>query len=326
MSDFQKEYSTVRENGIGFYEQRRGLIEVSGGEAVQFLNGLVTVDVGKMSGATWLPTAFPNAQGRLLALARVSRFGFPDTENEFFKADKFIFETEAATYEKILQNLSRFTMAGDFHVRDLTADYTCLSLHGNDFKNSIDQNHPVEIASDIDAERAFYIHGWRGEGLDFFVPTDKREDFIDDWKKKGAIEISDGTREVLRIENGLPLYGVDVDETTIVPEINVPDLVSYQKGCYIGQEIIARIHFRGHVAKQLTGLVLAEPVDANDLKNAEIKSIDGKNAGRVTSAAFSPQLSQTIALAFVRYDFLAAGTELKIDEATAKVTNLPFVE
>ncbi len=73
-----------------------------------------------------------------------------------------------------------------------------------------------------------------------------------------AVEISDEIYEILRIENGVPRYGVDMDETTIVPELGLEGLISYNKGCYIGQEIIARIYFRGHVAKQLRGLVLSD--------------------------------------------------------------------
>ena len=146
---------------------------------------------------------------------------------------------------------------------------------------------------------------------------------------ENAVEISDELYEILRIENGLPLYGVDMDETTIVPELDLPDAISYSKGCYIGQEIIARIHFRGHVAKKLTGLILreAEPeAVATGLIGQDLKSSDGKSAGKITSVTFSPKLQKTIALAYVRYEFLSEGTELKVGDLTATVKSLPFVE
>ena len=117
----------------------------------------------------------------------------------------------------------------------------------------------------------------------------------------------------------------DMDETTIVPELGLDGLISYNKGCYIGQEIIARIHFRGHVAKQLRGLVLTDS-SQSPAGTEELKSADGKNAGRVTSVCFSPKLQKMIALAFVRYDYLAEGTELTIGDQTAVVKNLPFIE
>ncbi len=120
-SAFDKEYKAGRENGLGFYEQKRGLIEVSGGEAVMFLNGLITNDVAKLESQRWMLAAFPNAQGRLLALVRVLRLD-----------ESFLFVTDAATYEKVLQNLSRFTMAGDFKVRDLTEEFSCFAVRGTE--------------------------------------------------------------------------------------------------------------------------------------------------------------------------------------------------
>jgi len=153
---FEQEYKAVRENGLGFYEQKRGLIEISGSEAVMFLNGLITNDVKKLENNNWMLAAFPNAQGRLLALVRVLRL-----------EDKFLFETEAATYEKVLQNLSRFTMAGDFKVRDLTEDLSCISLRGREiqnlnFQNIIFPNLESEIAeNDFNDEKVFVVRAFR---------------------------------------------------------------------------------------------------------------------------------------------------------------------
>src|SRR2546428_12226658 len=97
------------------------------------------------------------------------------------------------------------------------------------------------------------------DGAAYVVPKANAAEFrgfLSD--ENGCLPISGELYEVLRIENGIPLYGVDMDETTIVPELGLDGLVSYNKGCYIGQEIIARIHFRGHIAKKLTGLTFEE--------------------------------------------------------------------
>ncbi|HXG84338.1 MAG TPA: glycine cleavage T C-terminal barrel domain-containing protein [Pyrinomonadaceae bacterium] len=292
----QDEYKTFRENG--YKQLRRGLIEVSGKEAVQFLNGLITNDAAKLADGAQMEAAFPNAQGRLLALVRVLRRG-----------DKFLFETEEATREKVFQNLFRFTYAGDFFVADLSDDYRYFEVQSSRFK----------------VQTSDFIAFQNVKSADYFVTKEAAENFKVDLQNSGAIEISDELYEILRIENGKPLYNVDMDETTIVPEIGLPDVISYNKGCYIGQEIIARIHFRGHVAKSLTGLIF-ENENAEIKPNDEIKSADGKNAGRVTSITFSPALEKIIALAFVRYDYLAEGTPLKIDDFTATVKDLPFVE
>lgn len=308
-------YNSIKSGNIGFIEQKRGLIEVSGKEAIQFLNGLITNDVAKLEPYKWMSAAFPNAQGRMLAMVRVLRF-----------EDKFRFLTEAATHEKVFQNLFRFTFAGDFFVEDLSENFASLSFfgeEGTDFNIKAPIDNEIEKAK-FDGKRDFIIGALRGGGCDYFLPRDSKESFLGILKKNGSLEISEEIYEVLRIERGIPLYGVDMDETTIVPELGIDGLISYNKGCYIGQEIIARIHFRGHVAKQLTGLILPETVEASDLKNAELKSTDGKNAGRITSAASSPSLGKTIALAYVRYDYLAEGTEIIIGDRTATVKNLPF--
>ena len=309
------EHENLRAGKFGFYGSKRGLIEVSGAEAVRFLNGLITNDTAKLESYEWMHAAFPNAQGRTLAVARVLRFG-----------EKFLFETEEATREKVFNNLFRFTFAGDFFVEDLSERYSCVSLRGNDFSNykyKIPNENEIFAINFREAE-LFSIKSFRSNGIDVFVPHAKVEEFVEELSDSGAVEIGEGAQEILRIESGVPLYGVDADETTIVSELGIEDLISYKKGCYIGQEIIARIHFRGHVAKRLTGLVLSDD-STSGLESAELKSLDGKNAGRITSAAFSPALGKTIALAFVRYDYLAEGTLLKVDEKEATVKTLPFV-
>ncbi len=285
-------YEKIRNGAVGYFQQKRGLLEVSGKEAIQFLNGLITNDVAKLEENAQMLAAFPDAKGRLIAVVRVLRRG-----------DKFLFETEEATHEKVFNNLFRFTFAGDFFVEDLSEKYEFFSI----------TNYELRMTNAINF------------GNDVFVPKDSIENFKTDLKD--AIEITDELYEVLRIEQGIPLYGVDMNETTIVPELGLPELISYNKGCYIGQEIIARIHFRGHIAKQLTGLILSEPeAEATGLISQELKSPEGKAAGKITSSTFSPKLEKTIAMAYVRYECLAEGTELKIGELTTTVKNLPFIE
>lgn len=289
-------YERIAAGAIGFIEQKRGLIEVSGKEAAQFLNGLITNDVAKLEPGAQMPAAFPNAQGRSLAVVRVIRIG-----------DAFLFETEAATHEKVYNNLFRFTFAGDFFVADKSDDYRYFSIVN---VREAETEAAIEFASNF--------------GKDVFVSTDAAEKFVEILKNQDAVEISPELYEVLRIERGVLIYGADIDETTIVPETAIENLISYTKGCYIGQEIIARIYFRGHVAKQMRGLIF-EDETADAQPNGELKSPEGKAAGRITSVTFSPKLNRKIALAYVRYEFLAEDTELKSGEAAALVKNLPLV-
>ena len=289
--EIEDQYKHIRDGGTGFYEQKRGLIAVWGKEAVQFLDGLISNDMKTLEDGEMMLAAFPNAQGRLLAVVRVLKQG-----------ERFLFDTEEVTREKVFNNLFRFTFAGDFFVEDLSERYSYFEL----FNMS---EAPASVG-----------------GLSFgtkstFIKKDNVPNFCEKLTEDNSIEIPDDLRETLRIESGVPKYGIDMDETTIVPELGLDGLISYNKGCYIGQEIIARIHFRGHVAKRLTGLALSVTVEPG----TELFAADGKNAGRVTSSIYSPKLERAIALAYVRYDYLSEGTELLAGTEAATVTSLPFI-
>ncbi len=316
---FLTEYLEVRENGAGLIEfENRGLIEVSGTEAEMFLTGLITNDVKTLQENSWMNAAFPNAQGRLLAVVKC------------WKSDgKFYFDTEDKTYETVLKNLERFTLAGDFKVADLSKDFAFLSIQGKkmpEFEFEMPEEKQI-IETEFEGEKLIILNNADiGEkGFYFYVSKNSAEKFKTKMHELGVKSVSDQVFEVLRIEAGLPLYNVDMDDSTVVPEVNLENLISYNKGCYIGQEVIARIHFRGHVAKQLTGLIFEE-IGAKVEIGDEIKSIDDKNAGKITSVAYSPKLEKQIALAFVRYAYLEEGTEVKVGDSIAKVKNLPFLK
>src|SRR6478672_1307669 len=114
-------YDLIRSGRAGFYEEKRGLIAVWGKEAVQFLDGMITNDMKTLEDGAEMLAAFPNAQGRLLALVRVQRQG-----------EKFLFETEEATREKVFQNLFRFTFAGDFFVEDISENFRYFEIFNSD--------------------------------------------------------------------------------------------------------------------------------------------------------------------------------------------------
>jgi len=293
-------YSHIHSGGNGYYRQPRGLISVSGGEAVQFLDGLISNDVKTLEDGGQMHAAFPDAKGRLIAVVRVVRQG-----------EKFLIETEDATRQKVFDNLFRFTMAGDFFVEDLSETYSFIRVFARSF---------IPITPPFTEFDMSY-------GTDYLVHSEDAFDFLGELKYLEAVEISDDLFETLRIEAGIPLFGKDIDETTIVPEIGIDDMISYTKGCYIGQEIIARIHFRGHVAKKLAGVVTAGGLasDGNVKPEQELISPDGKSAGRITSVTVSPKLQKTIGLAYVRYDYLAAGTELLAGDTAVNVADLPFI-
>ena len=293
-------YNHVRSGGTSYFQAERGLISVHGSEAVQFLDGLISNDVKTLEDGAQMFAAFPNAQGRLLALSRVGRQG-----------EKILFETEPVTRQKIFETLNRFTLAGEFFVEDLSDEYRFIKVFDKSF---------IPITPP-------YTEFDTRFGTDYFVHREDANDFVGELKYFEAAAISDELYETLRVENGTPRYGVDMDENTIVPEIGIDEAISYTKGCYIGQEIIARIHFRGHVAKRLTGISSSElSAIGGDLKpEQELMSKEGKNAGRITSVTVSPKLQKAIGLAYVRYEHLSEGTELLAGGTSIEVASLPFI-
>lgn len=293
-------YNAIHNGTPAFFEMERGLIAVWGKESVQFLNGMITNDVATLEDGAQMIAAFPNAQGRLVAMVRVRRDG-----------ERFLFETEGITREKVFNNLFRFTFAGDFFVEDLSENYAFFRGFG---KNAVVGFETIEFEQTA--------------GNDHFVPAERAVEFRQSLLDSGSVEIDAELYEILRIEHGIPLYGKDMDESTVVLETGIDEAVSFTKGCYIGQEIIARIHFRGHVAKRLSGLVLETtelPASSSDGKEfEELFSTEGKNAGRITSTVLSPLTGKVIALGYVRYDYLAEGTKLMMGDIECEVAKLPF--
>src|SRR5687767_12969533 len=116
-----REYSSVRDDGAGLIDlsASRSRIRVSGSEAVMFLNGLITNDMNAVTDKQWLPAVFPTVQGRLIGAVRILR-----------NNDSFLIDTENAAHDAILKTISRFTLAGDFHVSDVTAETALLTVQG----------------------------------------------------------------------------------------------------------------------------------------------------------------------------------------------------
>jgi folate-binding protein YgfZ len=325
------EYEAVRGGGAGLFDlSERGRIEVSGAEAVMFLNGMLTNDVARLEEGAWMHAAFPNPQGRLVASTRVLKRG-----------GAFLFDTEAATYPAVLKHLERFTLAGDFRVRDLTAETALLSVQGARSAEFVGAALGAEAAEtargrvtrapfggvEVNVIRATHTSE---DGFDLFVGAGVADLLRDALAASGARPAGRDALEVLRVEAGVPRYGVDASDANVVIEVvDEAEAVSYTKGCYAGQEIIARIHWRGHVAKRLAGVIFDR--DAEPPSDARLRDcVGGREAGRITSHVFSPRLRRRVALALVKYDFLTPGTELKLfngdaEVCAAHVAELPLV-
>src|SRR5438105_774726 len=324
MSNRFSEYSAVRDRGAGLIDlSAGGRIIVSGSEAVMFLNGLITNDMKTLGGHSWMPAAFTNVQGRLLAVVRVLNL-----------ADHFLIDTERATHAKVLELLGRFTLAGDFHVTDATEEIATLSVQGRgaadlirtvfgDMLGNLERGKVLTAPFRESTVTIICATHTAEAGFDLFVSIDNASELQGALIDAGAVVVGEEVSETLRIEAGIPRYGVDMDETTVLNETNLDDAISFTKCCYEGQEIVVRIMHRGHVAKKLTGIILDQQAELPS--GTKILSDNDQEIGRVTSSTASPRLQGAIALAYVKYDYLAPGTKIKIADLTGVVTELPFV-
>jgi folate-binding protein YgfZ len=323
------EYAAVRDGGAGVIDlSSRGRLLVSGSEAVMFLNGLITNDMKTLGLNSWMPAVFPNVQGRLIASVRI-----------IHRDDGFLIDTEHATLETVAKLLGRFILAGDFQVTDLSSETAMLSVQGRKAAEVVRQALDETAASvsrggvataQLAGGKVTIIRATHSgeDGFDILVDANAVEDLRRSLIGAGVSPCGQEVAEILRIEAGIPRFGIDMDETKVVTETNLDDAVSFTKGCYIGQEIIARIKYRGHVAKKLTGVSLEQNV-ALESGAKILSSGDDKEIGALTSWTVSPRLKQTIALSYVKYDYLEPGTKVKVvsaaQEFPATVTELPFV-
>ncbi|HEX5731362.1 MAG TPA: aminomethyltransferase family protein [Blastocatellia bacterium] len=308
-----------------------GVIKVAGKEGGQFLHGLVTNEIKGLEKGKGARAAFLTGKGKVMALCRVLGLG-----------DEYLIINDPQTHEKVFKYVFPFSYAGDFKVEDLSASYRTLSVQGP---------QALLVMKEISFEPvpALEEHEWietiiagqhvlvarashTGElGFDIMVSEAGLQDVWDFILLKGAFHsiapVGLRALDSLRIEAGIPVYGIDADDSNMMLELGLADAVSFTKGCYTGQEAVAMATYRGHVSKRLSGLVIA----AELLPDSGDKIIkDGKEVGQITSAINSPSLGKAIALGYLKYGFFEPGTKLEVqhkeDSLSAEVVELPFIK
>ena len=268
-----------------------------------FLNGLVTNDVKSLAENRWMPAVFPTVQGRLIGVVRIARV-----------KDGFLIDTDRASHDAVLKTISRFTLAGDFKVSDVSDETSLFSVQGERAVEVVEKVLNTSVAdlprngvSEIEAATIIRATHTGEDGFDLVTASTELRQALQD---AGAQPVDQETFEILRVEAGIARFGRDMDESNVVPETNLEDAVSYTKGCYVGQEIIVRIKHRGHPAKKLVGLKSDRPIEPGAI---------------VTSAVVSPKAGN-IGLGYVRYEQIEPGTKVIVDdEIEATVTELPFI-
>ena len=328
-SSAAREHLAVRANGGLVDTSYCGAIKVYGSEAIQFLNGLVTNNVKTLEIGKGMRAAFLTGHGKVKALCRVFKLG-----------DAYLVINDPQTHEAVFKYVSPFSYAGDFKVEDVSDEYRSLSVQGPK-SHLVMKEICFEPVPSLDEHDWFetLIAGHRavvtrashtGElGFDIFVRASELNDVWDFILLKGdfhsIVPFGLEALNTLRMEAGIPVYGVDIDETNMMLETGLQDAVSLTKGCYTGQEAVAMATYRGHISKKLSGLAVASDVVPNP---GNIVKKDGKEIGLVTSALQSPTLGSVVALAYVKYGFFEPGNAVEIQSDSAilpaLVVDLPF--
>jgi glycine cleavage system T protein len=324
-----KERQQVR-NAVGLLDlSSYGVIKVGGNEAIQFLNGLVTNDVKSLSNGKGMRAAFLTGHGKVRALSRILSLG-----------NEYLIINDPQTHDKVFKFIFPFSYAGDFKVEDVSDQYRILSIQGPRsalvMKEVCFEPIPSlaehEWSGNIIAGQHVLISrtSHTGEaGFDIFAPSSGLKDVWDFILMKGSFHsispVGMEALESLRIEAGIPVYGVDVDENNMMLELGAADAVSFTKGCYTGQEAVAMATYRGHISKKLSGLTVAgDVVPASGDKLFK----EAKEIGYITSALNSATLGNIIALGYVKYGFFDSGNEVEIETQTGRVSativELPF--
>ncbi len=325
------EYAALGEGAMLVDRTMRGRMRLDGPKAAEMLTGLVTNDVLALAPGHGQYAAALSPKGRIVADVRI-----------FARADHLLVDVPPrarvgwdALVRKYLNPrvVPHLDVAGE--MRQLViAGVAARSIVGVAAELSRDTLPALAAYSHVDAEiggRPVMIARTpelEAEGFELFFPTDA---FGTIWQRLVGGGATPGgllAWEIARIENGRPEWGIDIDDTTIPQEANHDELhaISYTKGCYTGQEVVARIHFRGHVNRHLRGLLLgpSEP----PAERANLLSLEGRHIGDVRSSALSPRLG-AIALVMVRRE-IEMGTTIVVEgrngTAQGQVVPLPFVQ
>lgn len=305
-----------------------------GADRVRFLHGQVTNDVKNLRTGEGAYAALVTAKGRM-----------ESDLNLYALEDELLLDFEPGLIAKVAQRLEKFIVADDVQVAEVSSHYGLLSVQGPKAEAVVrglgmfDQlpANPFHFIkhSDESFGEVYLMNQPRlgSAGFDLFVPMavleSAAERLLTAARSLGGHPCGWTAFETARIEAGIPRFGVDMDETNIPLECGIEArAVSYRKGCYIGQEVLNRIHSIGHVNRELRGLRLADEPEALPAKGDKLFHAD-REVGSVTSAVRSPALEANLALGYVRREANAIGTELTVQsalgESRARIVELPFV-
>jgi folate-binding protein YgfZ len=309
--ELDAQYRQLREECGLLDRSDRGKLLVSGPDAAEFLQGQLTNDVEALEPGDGQYAALLDRKGHMQSDMRVLR---P-------VAEEILIDTEPVAREAVLRHLTMYSIGREVTVEDVSEERAILSLIGpRSVEIAATAALPENACEGTSVAGVECLAAGTREGIDLIAASADRERLREALLAAGAVEVSAAAAEILRIESGVPRFGAEMGAETMPAEAGiVEDVVSFTKGCYIGQETVARLHYKGRPNRHLRGLRLsgrAEP-------GATLR-LGEKEVGRLGSAGVSPAHG-LIGLAILRRE-AEPGAELAVGEdgVTAEVTALPF--
>jgi len=308
--ELDAQYRQLREE-CGLLVRERGFVDVLGPDGAEYLQGQLTNDVEAVGVGEGQYAALLDRKGHMQADLRLLRVG----------TEAILLDTEPAAVDAVLRHLTMYSIGREVRVVDATAERGAVSLIGPRAAEVAGTPPLPEFANEATVVAGVDVVavGTRG-GIDLLHPAGERERLVAALAAAGAVEVSPEAVEILRVESGIPRFGAEMDAATMPAEAAiVEDAVSFTKGCYIGQETVARLHYKGKPNRHLRGLRLSGAAASGAALRLGEKEV-GTLGGAVVSPALGP-----IGLAIVRRE-AEPGTEIAVGEdgVTAEVVALPF--
>ena len=309
--ELDAQYRALREEA-GFLPRRRAALIVRGPDAADYLQGQLTNDIETVGPEEGCYAALLDRKGHLQSDMRVLHL----------RTGELWLDLEPVAVEPVLQHLRTYSIGRDVEIEDVTGQWAIVSVLGP-------RAGELSGFEGLGPEHAQRFRDWDGTevlgvttdvGVDVITRAERQASLIELLASSGAAEVSEPAAEIVRVESGRPRFGLDMGSESMPAEAGITDrAVNFEKGCYIGQEPVARLHYRGKPNRTLRGLRLSQPARPGDPLR-----LGDREVGRIGTACLSPAFGP-IALAIVRRE-AAEGDRLEVDDGgvTAEVVGLPF--
>jgi tRNA-modifying protein YgfZ len=310
--DLDGQYRALREGGGLVDRSERGKLVVSGPDAVEFLQGQLTNDLDALAPGQGCYAALLDRKGHMQADMRVLRLG----------DEEVWLDTEPGAVGSVMRHLSTYKVGRQVEIAQPGSELAILSLLGPAATELAGTGPlgPEHAHRELEVGSVGCRAVATDLGIDLICPAAEASGVADTLVNVGAARVSEAAAEILRVESGRPRFGREMSAATIPQEAGIDGrAVSFTKGCYIGQETVARLHYKGKPNRHLRGLRLEAPVTEDDAI-----ALEGRDVGRIGTAVISPAHGP-IALAVVRRE-AAPGALVEVGESGVggQVVELPF--